>query len=350
MRISRRQFLKYCSVAAGALGLSASTILKLEKASADIYGTGPDVIWIAGQACSGCITSLLNTEFFTSAAGLLLDTIDLNFESTVAASPGYWLGATKGQNSALPLSPELIAGSYVLVIEGAIPTGTPSGGGLGDYCRVGEFASLAGSERLTDQVEYLANNAAAVLAVGTCSSFGGIPAARGNSTGATKASKFLTSRGVTTPVVNIPGCPPHPDWIVGTILQYMADPAALVGYLNSDGAPREYFGEYQCNAGPCTWRYQNNAVRTGVADYDPSYPEGNSRTLGANKWKGSAQGCLGILGCKGRKTKADCSGRKWNAAASEEYGVGWCVQSRGGCHGCTHPSFPDGVGKLFTMA
>ena len=147
------------------------------------------------------------------------------------------------------------------------------------------------------------------------------------------------------------------------MLQYLAAPTALVGALNSDGAPREYFGEYLCNAGPCVWRYNNvnrngqtssnNSVFDGLDEVDANLlPTGNSRGLGKNKWKGADVGCLGILGCKGRKTKADCSGRKWNTNANEEYGqkMSWCVGSRAGCHGCTNPSFPDGVGKFFTIA
>jgi len=121
--------------------------------------------------------------------------------------------------------------------------------------------------------------------------------------------------------------------------------------VNRDGCPTDYFGEYQCNAGPCVWRYNNNnrsAVSRNDA-VDANYPEGNSKGLGKNKWTDVDVGCIGILGCKGRKTKADCSARKWNASEAGTYGVNWCVGSRAGCHGCTHPKFPDGVGKFFTF-
>ena len=83
------------------------------------------------------------------------------------------------------------------------------------------------------------------------------------------------------------------------------------------------------------------------------YPVGDSRALGRNKWTVNDHtnvGCLGILGCKGRKTKADCSRRRWNTDVAEEYGVNWCVGSRGNCHGCTEPTFPDKVGKFYTFA
>ena len=55
------------------------------------------------------------------------------------------------------------------------------------------------------------------------------------------------------------------------------------------------------------------------------------------------EGCLGVLGCRGRKTHADCAYRKWNADTTltpGTLGVNWCVGSRGGCQGCTEPDFP----------
>jgi len=380
MKLSRRQFLKYCSLAAGALGLSSATILKLNEALADVQGTGPDVVWISGQACSGCVTSFLNSAFFADIGTLALDTLDINFCDTIQAAPGVFYDSGTGfnavQNSATEnlLLANLAAGSYVLLVEGSTPVEDPPGGSAGDYCHIGDIAGVG--EKFTNTLKKLAQNAAAVLAIGTCSSFGGIPAARGSSTGATDTRTFLKNEGVTTvpyragsvgagvPVVRVPGCPPHPDWIVGTVLQYMADTTGgqLLGSLNRDGASSEFFGEYICNAGPCTWRYNNanrnanahsNGSSFGVDIVDSTYDSpANSKGLGKNKWTGADVGCLGILGCKGRKTKADCSGRKWNTDAKETYGnkMSWCVASRGGCHGCTNPEFPDKVGKFFTIA
>jgi len=149
-------------------------------------------------------------------------------------------------------------------------------------------------------------------------------------------------------LINISGCPPHPDWIVGTIA-HILDTGTLPA-VNSNYQPVDYgYKEYQCNAGPCPWRYNNSASKP---DENTRYPVGDSKNLGKNKWTGlggNAVGCLGILGCKGRKTKADCSRRRWNSDAAENYGVNWCVGSRAGCHGCTEPAFPDKVGKFFTF-
>jgi len=378
MRITRRDFLKYCSVAAGALGLSASTLMKLEKAMASTTGDGPDVIWIAGQSCSGCITSLLDTVFYTDIGTLLLGDINLQFQETINATCGAKINTTHLSNDATAnILATYNTGGYVLLVEGSIPTGP---NGTGDYCNVGDLLhgaanpTVAGHETMQDIVKDLAAQAGVVLSIGTCSSFGGIPAAKPNPTGARSASKalagvastYFATNGYTTdvPVVNIPGCPPHPDWIVGTILTYMDSVDAnspkqtLLNAvknlrLNKDGAPGDFYGQYQCNAGPCTWRYNNSSNNSHYTGTDPNYtslyPTGNSRNLGKNIWESTDVGCLGILGCKGRKTKADCSARKWNTDRAQSYGVNWCVGSRGGCHGCTYPTFPDGVGKFFTF-
>jgi hydrogenase small subunit len=225
-----------------------------------------------------------------------------------------------------------------------------------------------------------AQKAIAILCVGTCSSFGGIPGARGNVVSAKGVCFSGTKKGgaietsainvrnraagsIAAKTFNISGCPPHPDWIVGTIA-HILDTAVTLPSVNLNYQPVDYgYREYQCNAGPCPWRYNNTPNRkhnngmVGTAnsgtlaepDYNQRYPLGDSKALGRNKWTGTDLGCLGILGCKGRKTKADCSRRRWNSDAAEQYGVNWCVGSRAGCHGCTEPAFPDKVGKFFTF-
>jgi hydrogenase small subunit len=234
---------------------------------------------------------------------------------------------------------------------------------------------------MSEVVKAFAQKAYAVLAVGTCASFGGIPGAQGNVTGAKGVCFSGTTMGgaietnvaptfnvknraagtIAAKTINISGCPPHPDWIVGTIAAILDTNLALPS-VNSSYQPVDYgYREYQCNAGPCPWRYNNVALRNNnnsgtdnstpvnEPDYNRRYPEGNSKGLGKNKWTGTDLGCIGILGCKGRKTKADCSRRRWNANAAENYGVNWCVGSRGGCQGCTQPAFPDKVGKFYTF-
>jgi len=402
VRITRRDFLKYCSIAAGALGLSTSTLMKLESAHAkSVNNGGIPVVWISGAACTGCTMTLLNSRFFTTVDDLLLNRLDLRYLDTAMATAGAFVNGVEytGANALLEARYVYSNLPYVLVVEGGIPVGSPEGtaGALnGEFCEIGELVPGDTNATMLNVTRKFAANpkCAAVLAVGTCSSFGGVPGAKGNVTNCrgllyqgTRSAKGALNdptlgTPISKPVVNISGCPPHPDWIVGTIAHildtlgtgvadYLAgDAQALVNSLPSLGwynRPTDYgYREYQCNAGPCPWRYNNTANRrlydsasrgTGAVTAEPyynaRYPVGDSRMLGRKKWTVNDHtnvGCLGILGCKGRKTKADCSRRRWNTDIAEEYGVNWCVGSRGNCHGCTEPTFPDKVGKFYTFA
>ena len=100
--------------------------------------------------------------------------------------------------------------NYVLVVDGATAAGDE-----GLYCSIGEVDG----EPITgyDHVRDLGRNALAVIAVGACAAFGGIPAAGPNPTECLSVPELFQREGITTPYVRIPGCPPHPDWIVGTI-------------------------------------------------------------------------------------------------------------------------------------
>jgi len=416
--------------------------MKVENVLAN--SSAPTVVWISGAACTGCTMSLLNSVFYTTVDDLLLNRINLAYLDTAMATAGAYVDGNQapGDSNSLKVVQDIYASAattpnYILVVEGAIPCAKPTGSNanptaLGDYCRIGSLTGEDENETMLYNVRALASRAIAVLAVGTCSSFGGIPGAQGSVTDARgclykgvssiKNGKgytngdtvhgsivtFKTGSGalndpklgnvsnggvllgtapigtpqggidglgvISTPVINISGCPPHPDWIVGTIA-HILDTALTFPAVSSYNRPTDYgYGQYQCNAGPCPWRYNNildrkhNNVTTDNSgtlpdpDYNGRYPLGDSRALGKYKWGlkpagvGStetdgvlAMGCLGILGCKGRKTKADCSRRRWNSDAAEQYGVNWCVGSRAGCHGCTEPTFPDKVGKFFTF-
>jgi len=151
----------------------------------------------------------------------------------------------------------------------------------------------------------------------------------------------------------VPGCPPHPDWIVGTIVYWLT--YQDVPLMDKYRRPLDFYGEYQCTN--CLWQ-TNNPSKTGLKDIKDNQQniwakggtstKGNSPLLYKNKYNSIYEGCIGVLGCKGRKTKADCSYRRWNSDAKDGNGVGWCVQTRAGCHGCTDPRYPDGWGKFFS--
>ncbi len=193
MKITRREFLNYCSGSAAALGL-ATTLGPLQKALA--ASSGPPIIWIKGSSCTGCTVSLAN-RISTSApvdlADLLIHTIDLVYHPTLMGAAG---------ENAVSVLANAAAGQYILAVEGGIPT-IYNGKTCTIYTHNGvDVTALAA-------VQTLAPKASNVLAIGTCASFGGMAAASPNPT---QIKSVSAATGIAT--INIPGCPPHPDWIV----------------------------------------------------------------------------------------------------------------------------------------
>jgi hydrogenase small subunit len=356
MIISRRQFLKYCSIAAGAIGLTTTDLMKLEKTLAYNPG-GVPVVWINGQACTGCTVSLANSVYYQTIQELALtgepsQTIQLKYSETLSAA----------MSTEATLQSGLTDFPFVLAIEGAIPTGPTVGtSDTGMYCQAGDFGG--GTEAVADTIWSLSqlSACAAVLNIGTCSSFGGIPAANGNvtnakgfldfieyKTGSVTDSAYRTTRAKT---VNIPGCPPNPNWIVGTIAYILSRrtewlPVKLPS-IDSLRRPRLYYGERQCNY--CE-RFQNSLDTddffVGV-NPDRIYNRlsvNEPQMIGSpvqNLPSGATARCLKLAGCKGSRTKGDCSWRKWHSPAYLQTGINWCVGAGAPCQGCTQNFFPD---------
>jgi hydrogenase small subunit len=203
-------------------------------------------------------------------------------------------------------------GSYILVLEGDIPTAE---GGV--FATVGEEKGepVTVKSRFID----LARKSLAVIAVGDCATFGGIPAGRPNPTGCKGAKEVLEEEKIDVPVINISGCPPHPDWFVGTVAHIL-----LYGLMSKDdmdelNRPKTFYGKL----------IHENCPRR------PYFDEGKfAGQLGE-------EGCLYELGCKGPFTYADCPLRHWNG------GVNWVIGSGSPCLGCTEPSFPDITGPFY---
>jgi hydrogenase small subunit len=305
--------------------LSTSGLFGPEEAQAAI-GALP-VVWFQCQACTGCSVSLLNSINYLTIDTLLTQTIDLEYHTTVMAAAGQ--PAVNQANTALG------KGGFVLVVEGAIPTGA-----MGNYCTL--WPGMTAQKAVTT----FAARAAYVLAVGTCASFGGIPAGKPNPTGAVPASQ-LAGR---TPVVNLPGCPAHPDWIVGTVAYILANggPPAL----DANKRPTTYYGTPVHNAcsqlADFTSKYSRNMNHSGGRSCMTCHANTDTHVPGAPHLLGKA-GCLFPLGCRGRTTGCDCSTRKWNSPAANTVGVNWCVDAGAPCTGCTEPSYPDGMSPFYTL-
>jgi hydrogenase small subunit len=295
MKITRRDLLKYCATAAGALGLSQSGLLKLEKALAK---TGePPIIWMEGASDTGCAVSFLNKV--SNADGpdpvtLLTQTISLDYHPTVMAAAGDLAVASANHTY------NNRAGEYFLAIEGCIPLGEN-----GKYCTVWE----EGGQPVTmiAALERLAERAAGIIAVGTCASYGGVCGASPNPTGAVGIKEALAGKNP-PPIINVPGCPVHPDWLVGTIATVLT---TGIPPLDSKGRPVKYFGQV-------------------VHDNCQRFPQRPHAVV-----LGQETGCLRKLGCRGYLTAGDCAVRGWNN------GTSWCQKANNPCHGCTEPGFPD---------
>ena len=268
-------------------------------------------VWLAGASCSGCSVSLLNSVAPT-VRNLLVEPvlpgkhINLLFHATIMAGQG------EPVIEVLKTTQQTKKGGYLLLLEGSVVT---KDNGL--YCTIGE----EGGRHITlkDKFLEMAKDALAVVSIGTCASFGGIPSAKPNPSGAQGAKQTLDQAGINKPVINVPGCPPHPDWMVGTIamvllkglpsaedLDYALRPKAFYGKLIHDNCPRRAYFD------------------TGQFAKHPSEP-----------------GCLYEIGCKGPMTYADCPTRLWNN------GVNWCVGAGSPCLGCCEPTFPDDLQPMF---
>lgn len=295
--ISRRDFMKWATAMTAMLSLPA-TFTPLVAKAASLSDRLP-IVWLHMAECTGCSESLLRTDAPTIDS-LIFDYISLEYHETLMASAGWQ--AEHNLESAI----EKYKGRYILMVEGGIPTADN-----------GSFLTIGGHGKTGKQSAIDASdNALAIFAIGTCSSFGGVQAAMPNPTGAKPLSKVTDKL-----VINVPGCPPSEKNIVGTLLHYI-----LYGTLPSLDAynrPKWAYG----------FRIHDLCERRGHFDAGEFVEE-----FGDN---GAKKGyCLYKVGCKGPYTFNNCSKNKFNSHTS------WPIQAGHGCIGCSEPNFWDTMGPF----
>lgn len=268
-------------------------------------------VYIAGSACSGCSVSLLNSVS-PNIQNFLVDPVvpgkhvSLKFHAVIMGGQGE--PVVKVLRETAKAKP----GEFILLVDGSIPVGED-----GLFCRLGE---IDGREvTMKDMTAELARDALAVLAIGTCASFGGIPSGSPNPTGAVSVSQFFRDEGIEKPLINIPGCPPHPDWITGTVADILINGLPSADDLDDVLRPKAFFGKLIHDN--CPRRAYFDAGQFAKHPGDP--------------------GCLYEIGCKGPVTYADCPTRMWNN------GVNWCVGAGAQCIGCVEPDFQDRLAPMF---
>jgi hydrogenase small subunit len=303
--VSRRDFLKYCTIMASSMGLPLSA--GAEIAQAAVNPKRPPVIWLSAQECTGCTESLLRATHPT-LEHLILDLISLDYHETLSTPAGHQAEAARAA------SIKENKGKLILVVDGAIPVKDN-----GVYCMI---AGRPVMEILKDT----AKDAAAVIAIGSCSSWGGVPSADPNPTGATPVKKVLDDAGIKTPVISIPGCPPNPYNFLSTVLYYVT--FKKLPELDKLGRPMFAYGRLIHEN--CERRPHFDAGRFATEFGDDNHRKGF---------------CLYKLGCKGPETFNNCP-----ALLFGDTGAGtWPVGCGHPCFGCSEP----GVGfhkPLFSRA
>ncbi len=287
---NRREFLQFCTAAAAAAGLAQSGVAQV--VSAFEKKEKPAVVWMHFQKCTCCSESFIRSSH-PIVADALLDVLSLNYTETLMAPSGFQ--AEKSLSDMIANN----KGRYIVLVEGAVPT---KDGGV--YCMVGG--------KTAEQIlQTVAADAAAIVAWGSCASNGCVQAAKPNPTGATLIYKLVNK-----PVINVPGCPPIADVMMGVVTHLLV--LGELPALDDQGRPKEFYGR----------RVHDTCYRR------PNYDAG----LFVESWddNGARKGyCLYKMGCKGPVTYNACSVTRWNK------GTSYPIQSGHGCIGCSEAGFWD---------
>ncbi len=287
--VSRRDFLKFCTLMAGALALPRGSEKMIGAALAAAKRT--PVIWLELQDCAGCTEAFLRASHPT-VAEIVLDVLSVDYHETIMAASGKRAEEAK--------SATIEAGGYLLVVEGS-----PTVGDGGVYCCIGGRSSV-------DLLQEAAANAIAVVAVGNCATFGGLPKANPNPTQAVAVMDLVKDK----PVLNIPGCPMNPVNLTATVVHFLTFGA--LPEMDELHRPLFAFGHL----------IHDNCERRGhfdAGEFVRAWGDFGHR----NGW------CLYQMGCKGPMTYQNCPTVRYND------GTNWPIGAGHPCIGCAQPDFWD---------
>ena len=292
--VSRRSFIKFCSslMVAAPFALALTDKLTPEAVAAELGRViRPPVVWLHFQDCTGCTETLLRPSH-PDLGDLILNVISLEYHETLMAGSG------RQAEQALAEAVQKYSGKYVCVVEGSIPTKNS-----------GIYMKLAGRPAM-DVLADVGEQAAAIIAMGSCAAWGGIPSADPAPTGAVGVADLLSSKAI----VNLPGCPPNPYTLLGVVLQF----AAYGTLPELDHERRPKFAYDRDIHEHCPRRAHFDAGRFVKQFGDEGHREG---------W------CLYEMGCKGPDTHAGCSTRHFNEIPDV-----WPIGIGAPCIGCTEKS------------
>lgn len=295
--VTRRDFLKFCSAMAATLALPSPYTSRIAHALET--APKPPVIWLEYQDCAGNTESLLRATRPT-VADLVLDVLSVDYHETIMAAAGHQAEAAREATM------EEFNGQYLVVVEGSIPVKDN-----GVYC------CIAGRSAV-DLVTEVCNGAAAVISAGSCSSYGGLPMASPNPTGARSVSQVVKGK----PIINLPGCPMNVENLTGTIVHYLT--FGSLPATDQFGRPLFAYGS----------RIHDDCERRAHFDAGQFVEEWGD--------EGHRKGwCLYKMGCKGPQTFHNCPIVRWNE------GTSWPIGAGHGCVGCSEPNFWDSMTPFY---
>ena len=264
-----------------------------------------NVLWLQGGACSGNTMSFLNAQEPTVVELITDFGVNILWHPSIGLEIGHQV---------THLLQDIIAGKVqmdIFVYEGSIIEGPNGTGTMNYFC----------DRPMKDWVRELAAVAGYTVAIGDCATWGGIPAVPPNpseSTGMQFLKKekggflganYLSKGGL--PVINIPGCPAHPDWITQILVAISTGRIKDV-LIDDFHRPKTFFTDF---------------VQTGC-------PNSISFAQKVDGGFGKRGGCLFYeVGCRGPMTRASCNRILWNRQSSK-------TRANHPCLGCTEPGFP----------
>lgn len=296
--VSRRDFLKFCGSMAAILGLPSEAAAALPNAIET--APKPTLVWLEFQDCAGNTESFLRASH-PSVAEIILETLSLDYHETLMAAAGFQAEAALTQTVAKH------RGEFIAIVEGSIPTGAG-----GAYCTIGGKSALQIAQEVCGQ-------AAATIAIGTCATFGGIPAASPNPTGAVSVSQAVPGL---KNLINLSACPANVENLTALLVYYMT--AKTWPPLDTLRRPLFAYGQLIHDACERRAHYDNGNFVEEWGD------EGHR--LGY---------CLYKVGCKGPVTSQNCPIVKWNE------GTNWPVGCGHPCVGCAEPNFWDAMTPFY---
>ena len=290
--IKRRDFLKFCGATAALLGLSELHAPKIAAALEKAAKRQP-VVWINFASDTGCTEALIKATY-PGPAELILDILSLDYNETIMAAAG------KQAEEILASSRK--AGGYILIVEGGMPTKKGHG--------------TIGNKEMLDVFKEMAGPAVAIVAVGSCATTGGVPAASPNPSQIIGVAEAMKRLSIAKPLVNLDLCPANPQYLVGVVVNFL-----LLGKLpdlDQYGRPKMFYGQ----------TIHDNCERRAHFDAGRFVEKFGSQEEAMNY-------CLYKVGCKGPMTYSACPKIQYNNRTS------WCIKAGGPCIGCAEPGWTD---------